>query len=490
MTACNPQTPWRDTGDTTPGAFGAELVGTPIFPERDALCDGASPYGRLYLAHSQAENRHDTVGILIDPTMHNNLALRPRGYPEETGAVNGFARFASYEGCLMAWRRRLVDASIDTGEAPKNYVEARTLLEYCHVYNPAGDTHPTTGVPNRPEVYCDRLLATINRLPLDTEGTMPETITFGRVPPPPVAVRDILAPGVRANGDGWNAMNRDRRNFGVVYHRTVGRSIKGTGDWFHNPGTGLTHYGVGAPTPDAGPDGAVYQWVDPRSRVSPWASGPWENPPGDGRALVAKYGVEAINGDLIAIEISGLYDDPISAKTIGAVAAISAYWADQARVPYHQYPTNPGTGLVFTYWHSEFQAHKPCPGDVVRGNTDDIIQETKAILRRYQTEAVPEPPPVYLPLDPPNLEPWDGSDRRLGTALLWACRREFTARKPTPVLRYADRKSGEVRPPLLVGEKFAVDYWLESGGEPWVLTPTGARVPVKDCTPKLSFDLA
>jgi hypothetical protein len=479
-----PQTPWKQTHDTTPEAFAAELAGSPVFSEADALCDSASPYGRLYLGHSKIENDHDRLGILIDPTMHNNMALRPRGYPEETGQRNGFATFDSYAGCLAAWRRRLVDPSLC-------YVASVALLDYSACYNPSTDVHPVTGVVNDPARYCDRLLATINRLPIETEEPpMPETITFGRVPPPPVAVRDILAPGVRANGDGWNAMNRDRRNFGVVYHRTVGRSIEGTGDWFHNPGSGLTHYGVGAPPPDAGPDGAVYQWVDPRSRVSPWASGPWENPPGDGRALVAKYGVEAINGDLIAIEISGRYDDPISSKTKDAVAAISAYWADQDGVPWDGYPLNPTTGLVFTYFHSEFQAHKPCPGPVVKAAIDDIIERTKAILEKYQTEAVPESPPVYLPLDPPNLDPWDGSDRTLGTALLWACRREFTARKPTPVHRYADRKSGEVRPPLLVGEKFQIDYWLESGGEPWVLTPTGARVPVKDCTPKLSFDLA
>ena len=165
------------------GCVRGRTSGSPVSLEADALCDAASPYGRLYLGHSKAENQHDTVGLLIDPTMHNNLALRPRGYPEEqtwtdaNGDVhrskNGFAVFESYAACLAAWRRRLVDTSIDTGKTPKNYVEAVTMTEYCEVYNPLGDKHPVTGLENKPERYCNQLLATINRLPLDTEDAMP-----------------------------------------------------------------------------------------------------------------------------------------------------------------------------------------------------------------------------------------------------------------------------------------------------------------------------
>ena len=49
---------------------------------------------------------------------------------------------------------------------PKNYVEAVSLLDYCRVYNPSGDTHPVTGLPNNAVRYCNELLETINRLPL------------------------------------------------------------------------------------------------------------------------------------------------------------------------------------------------------------------------------------------------------------------------------------------------------------------------------------
>ncbi len=163
-----PQTPWRDIGDTTFAAFAAELarLNSPMHDHAVAIYEESAPHTLLAIAHSFAENKHDTVGILIKPDMKNFLALRPRGYPEETGQRNNFATFASYTDCVRAWRRRHTDASIDTGRVPKNYVEAVSLQDYCTVYNPSGDTHPVTGLPNNAVRYCNELLTTINRLPL------------------------------------------------------------------------------------------------------------------------------------------------------------------------------------------------------------------------------------------------------------------------------------------------------------------------------------
>jgi N-acetylmuramoyl-L-alanine amidase len=50
------------------------------------------------------------------------------------------------------------------------------MLEYSTCYNPSTDQHPITGVVNDPARYCDRLLATINRLP-EVGATMPEYTT-------------------------------------------------------------------------------------------------------------------------------------------------------------------------------------------------------------------------------------------------------------------------------------------------------------------------
>lgn len=161
------QTAWREMGDTTLEAFEVELarLDSPMLGDAAAIYQAASPHSRLVIAHSFAENKHDTVGILIKPKMKNFLALRPRRYREETGKRNGFATFASYADCVAAWRRRHTDAKIDTDKSPKNYIEAISLFDYCLVYNPAGDTHDVTGLVNDSARYCDELLATINRLP-------------------------------------------------------------------------------------------------------------------------------------------------------------------------------------------------------------------------------------------------------------------------------------------------------------------------------------
>ena len=161
------ESPWRDIGDTTLEAFEVELarLDSPMLDDAEAIYEAARPHTRLAIAHSFAENKHDTVGIKIKPDMKNFLALRPRGYQEERGERNGFAIFASYADCVRAWRRRHTDESIDTDKTPKNYVEAVTLLDYCKVYNPSGDTHPVTGLVNDSARYCDELLATINRMP-------------------------------------------------------------------------------------------------------------------------------------------------------------------------------------------------------------------------------------------------------------------------------------------------------------------------------------
>ena len=170
------ETPWRDIGNTTTAAFAAELarLNSPMHGDAAAIYAAAAPHTLLALAHSFAENKHDTVGILITPDMKNFPALRPRGYPEETGQRNHFATFASYADCVRAWRRRHTDASIDTGRVPKNYVEAVSLQDYCTVYNPSGDTHPVTGLLNNAVRYCEELLATVNRI----APAEPATATF------------------------------------------------------------------------------------------------------------------------------------------------------------------------------------------------------------------------------------------------------------------------------------------------------------------------
>jgi hypothetical protein len=208
-------------------------------------------------------------------------------------------------------------------------------------------------------------------------------IVFGKCPRPAWVDRQIPD----RNNWAWNDLG-PRGLRGITYHRMLG-TLWGTDGWFRGGGggSGLTDFGVDNNT------GEMLLWNDylgrPGKGISPnragWASGPWENPPGDGRALVAKYGVNAINRDLVSIEIAGNYDSPIKPPAYREIVRLSAYLADQAKIPYTDYPYNPHTGLVFTYTHNEFQNHKACPGHVVLGQVDTIIRETAAYMKIFQT---------------------------------------------------------------------------------------------------------
>ena len=170
-----PDSPWREIEDTTWGAFVDELgrVDSPMLAFAEPIYRAAQGVTRLFLAHSWAENQHDTVGKLIKPDMHNPLALRAR-YGEPTR--NNFAVYEAYPDCVAAWRRRFDDPNLP-------YRTTATLRDYCRVYNPTGDIHPVTGLPNNPDRYCNELLATINRLPPLEEPSMPTVQLAGMSTP-------------------------------------------------------------------------------------------------------------------------------------------------------------------------------------------------------------------------------------------------------------------------------------------------------------------
>ena len=236
------------------------------------------------------------------------------------------------------------------------------------------------------------------------EDPAPGEITFGKVPLP--AFRDRRIPD--ANNKAWNALGK-RSVKGVVYHRQQG-SNWGTDEYFRKvppggvgtcppPGPPFVYGGCNGLT-DWGVDsdgGETLMWNSPNgysapgvsAHRSPWASGPWREPPGDGALFVGKYGVDAINRDLASIEIDDFFDDPVDDDALEQVAALTAYHADQAQVPWDQFPHNPHTGLVLTYWHNEFcgQDYKACPGKVVMDATPEIIKRAKAIMKQHQVAA-------------------------------------------------------------------------------------------------------
>jgi hypothetical protein len=212
----------------------------------------------------------------------------------------------------------------------------------------------------------------------------PGQIVYGRVPVPK-NFQDRQIPD--AQNHAWDTLGQ-RVLRGIVYHRMLG-TLWGTDTYFRQGAQGLTDWGVDHNT------GEILRWNDYLGRPgpgispnrAPWASGPWNNVPGDGQQFVTRYGVDAINRDLSAIEISGNYDTPLSVAGMDAIVALSAYLADRAKVPYDTYPIVPATGLPFTYFHREFTNTKPCPGAVVVNAVPVIIERTADRLEQYQTGA-------------------------------------------------------------------------------------------------------
>lgn len=359
--------------------------------------------------------------------------------------------------------------------------------------------------------YAEQIATHMNRAFPGLNETKPtpgtSKIVFGRVPHPPFTDR-IIPDSVN---QAWNNLGQ-RVNRGVVWHRMVG-SLWGTDGYFRtfanarstNRG-GLTDYGVGVAAMDgAANDGAILRWNHPLGAGSPgaspnragWANGPYD--PflsfGDGRAFTDEFGTNAINRDQISIEISGQYATPLSEKSRNAVALLTAYWADQAKIPWDVFPLWPGHGYSFVRWHVEFcgEDDKPCPGAVVRAETSALIERTKAIMKKYQVveSEVPPPPPLPVPPPPPvtyaavspatTLYPWNGKDRTIGNVRFFAFRRLITVEETTPVHKYADKSSPQVRAPLDAGAEIMVDYWFKSDdGRFWFYTPEHWRIPITE----------
>jgi hypothetical protein len=223
-------------------------------------------------------------------------------------------------------------------------------------------------------------------------GSPNQEVAFGNVPTPAFEARPIelsLKGEDRSISKPEGLGQTDlgpRQVQGVVLHRMYG-TLRGTDEYLRDPKTmELSDYGVGTVgTDDAADDGMIFRWNDPEGQQSGWANMPYEEPSDDARAFVTRFGVDAINRDLVSISISGLEDeDPISEKAIEAVAGLCAYWADRTGIPWDTYPYDPVTRLPFVYWHNEFAGTKECPGQVVMDATPAIEARTKEILQRYQ----------------------------------------------------------------------------------------------------------
>lgn len=317
-------------------------------------------------------------------------------------------------------------------------------------------------------------------------------IVYGKVPKPAVVNRYI--PDFGGMAAGWYGK---RMVLGVVWHRMVG-NLLGSDDYFRTPGTGLTDYGIGVGGWDASNlDGVVYQWNDPLGVRSGWASGSVTQPYGDGLAFVNEfaptYGVDIVNRGQVSIEVSGNYTTPLTTASRAKLVALTAYYADQAKIPWDQFPNWPGHGYSFVRWHQEFTgpALKVCPGDVVMGETATLLAAVAAHMKKYQLDTAMPAPVVYLP---PIVPDWLTADISAGVMRdrdwngyhVWGVERQYRALRDTP--RYQTAELGSDRftgPKISAGDVFKGSHIFGSGTDQWVMTPYGTRVYARDLTPSI-----
>lgn len=464
-------TPWRSLGDVDFETWRRVIDaadGDPALLDH-ACYDAARGDTVLCLGMLEAESSYFRRFRLNKRENNNPLNLRPP-------SGDGYMAYQNVAMGIAAWWDRIQSLTYKGGI----YARTVSIADLVNVYAPPTDNNDSDAYARK---LCDRANAIFK------EETMPTTLVFGNVTHPPFANRPI----VKVEGVGQNDLGQ-RRVRGVTWHRMIG-TLNGTDGWFRRPDVrALTDYGIGVMATD-GPslDGAIYRWNDPLGRQSGWASGVYSSAAyGDGAAFVATYGVDAINRDRASIEISGNYDTPLSDASRDAIARLTAYWADQARIPWDVFPIVPEDGFSFICWHNEFGpdfGQKVCPGSVVMQETAALIERTRAILKAGQlVETVTlKPQPVYAAPALPDW--WESSiaqlwpsDVREGDIRYRVMRRNFeavadTIRRSAPNVRAAP--SG---PKLRAGEKVRGERLVEADRQ-WVLTNDGHYVLASKLTP-------
>jgi hypothetical protein len=309
------------------------------------------------------------------------------------------------------------------------------------------------------------------------------SVVFGNVPYP-----DVIASHFDT-GNPWISYGAPDVPEAVVWHRMIG-TWSGTDSYGHS-GNFATSYGVSVKATD-GIGGKIYEWIAPHTPYYGESSGPVSAPYGDGLALVNKVGIANVNRVTKAIEISGNYDTPLDADAKHAVAALTAYFADQKHIPWDQFPQIPGENRSFVTWHQEFTigTGKVCPGEVVMEATPEMIEMTAAIMKGYQVSESPTPTPTPTPepstyAKPGWIPPADGKDHKDAKGNLFrAIDRVVFVKGGTRFYAQASLKSKETRAPAPPqGMSVRIAWKMNS----WYVTPVGSRFKISDCDLAVTF---
>jgi hypothetical protein len=487
-------TPWRAIG-AVPYETWARVISTaggPVGLASREAWQAAGEHSALALAMLKQESSYGTDFDANPASNHNPLNLKiPTG--------GGYVQYPTWAAGINGWRERLTNPLYKNGI----YQDTRTIADLIYIYAPPFDQTKTTT-----EAYITTLLGLLNAWKPDVtipdgegeETPMPdEMITFGRVPMYGYTDRQHVTAN-KPEGVGWDNLGKRQPKF-IALHRMLG-SLQGTDGYFADPTVqALTDFGVGVEAMDGKAlAGHIYQWNDPLGHRSGWASGRVSAPYGDGKRIVDKYGVIAVNRDGVSVEISGRETMPIDDFAWGEIVHLCAWWADFMRIPYNT-RTNPATGINYLIWHQEFTigTGKECPFEVVMAQTNRLYNDIAAFLKPYQTgvtgepEPQPEPEPIPDPAYAPPLpvrELVEYSDYEADSmkAVIAVDGHDYVfvndrvrATKRTPRLQTANRGARRVGPDISKGYEFNV-VWLFTAkdGRRYYLTENWTRCLQED----------
>lgn len=463
---------WRDYGDISVDRFVAELksVRSPIKFEPGTFYVAMRPHTALGTAMLWVESKYGTAFNRNTPESFNPFNLRP---PDG----NGYADFDWWTEGAKAWRERITSQTYKGGI----YANTVTLEDLINVYAPRTDD-------NDPDEYVALILAKFAEWGVAVkEAPMPTGLIFGRVPYPDVIEShlDLDNPYVKSGAPYVPDM--------IYWHRTIG-TWKGTNEWFHD-GNAATAYGVAVRATDGDNAGKIYEWIAPSSGYYGESSGPVVGPYGDGEKFIAEVGVGNVNRRSKAIEISGNYDTPLDDDSRAAIVAITAFWADQKRIPWDQFPIVPGADRSFVGWHNEITgtAYKACPGSVVMNETSALIARIAQVLKQYQADSKPVPAPTYAAAELPDwwadalAQSWP-SDARDGDLIYRVVRRNATAIVGTARLSRPEEGAPFSGPKVAKREKVYVERQLKGHDDKqYFATTDGHYVLASKFTPRVTI---
>lgn len=334
--------------------------------------------------------------------------------------------------------------------------------------------------------YAQKIAAKANQLFIG-EQPMAE-LTFGKVPYPAVTPRHLPIE------NEWVKSGAPLVPEAVVWHRMIG-TLWGTDTWFFGDHA-ATAYGVGVIAQDGQDDaGRIIEWMAPSSGYYGESSGPAKGPYGDGAKLIQRVGLD-YNRVTKAIEISGVsYDVPLDEPARAAIVNLTAYFADQKKIPWNEFPNVPGQDRSFVIWHQEIcgPAEKACPGSVVMNETSALIKRVADVLKRYQTGGAVIVPPKYAEPDLPSWfaksveQNWP-TDQSTDGIRYYVCRRNFVAKTGTRRMSAPDGKADRSGPNVKAAEKVNGErYVIAPDKSRWILTNDGHFVAASRLSPPVKI---